>query len=263
MPSIFTILAYLRYLNQSGTRHSIHSPFVYTLVDQVLKNNNPETAFQRIAQLKNTLLKKNQVIEITDFGSGAKDKKYAFRFESVAAIVEKGSVSEKFGKVLFHLVQHFKPQTIVELGSSVGISTLYMALAKPDAKIYTIEGCTTKSEQATSNFRKMEANNIVQNIGRFDVVLPDLLPQVGKLDFAFIDGNHTYKATVSYFETLLKVAHNDTVFVFDDIHWSEGMEKAWNEICDNGQVTVSIDLFRMGIVFLNKDLSKQKFVTRF
>jgi predicted O-methyltransferase YrrM len=95
------------------------------------------------------------------------------------------------------------------------------------------------------------------------VVLPDLLPQVGKLDFAFIDGNHTYKATVSYFETLLKVAHNDTVFVFDDIHWSEGMEKAWNEICDNGQVTVSIDLFRMGIVFLNKDLSKQKFVTRF
>ncbi len=263
MPTISTILAYLRYLNKSGTRHSVHSPFVYTLVDEVLKNNKPDEAFQRIRHLRNTLLNKTQQIEITDFGSGAMEKKYVFRFESVAKIVKKGSVSEKYGKVLFHLVQHFKPQTIIELGSSVGISTLYMALAKPDAKVYTIEGCTTKSEQASSNFRKLAANNIVQHIGRFDVVLPDLLPQVEKLDFAFVDGNHIYKATVSYFETLLKIAHNDTVFVFDDIHWSGGMEKAWNEICDNEQVTVSIDLFRMGIIFLNKQLSKQKFVIRF
>jgi predicted O-methyltransferase YrrM len=263
MPNISTILAYLRYINKSGTRHSVHSPFVYTLVDEVLKNNKPNEAFQKIEHLRHIMLKKTQVIEITDFGAGAKEKKYAFRYESVAKVVKKGSVPEKYGKVLFHLVQHFKPQTIVELGSSVGISTLYMALANPNAKVYTIEGCTTKSEQATSNFKKMEATNIVQNIGRFDIVLPDLLPQVGKLDFAFIDGNHIYKATVSYFETLLKISHNDTIFIFDDIHWSEGMERAWNEICDNKQVTVSIDLFRMGIVFLNKQLSKQKFVIRF
>lgn len=263
MPGIFNIVAYLRYLNKSGTRHSVHSPFVYTLVDEVLKNNSPNEAFQKISHLRRTMLKKTQIIEITDFGAGAKEKKYSFRYESVAGIVKKASVPEKYGKVLFRLVQHFKPQSIVELGSSVGISTLYMALAKPDAKVYTIEGCTTKSEQATSNFRKMEAKNIVQNIGRFDVVLPDLMQQVGKLDFAFVDGNHIYKATVSYFDTLLKNAHNDTVFVFDDIHWSQGMERAWNEICDNEQVTVSIDLYRMGIVFLNKQLSKQKFVIRF
>ena len=262
MPSLFTVLAYLRYINKSGTRHSIHSPFVYTLVDQVLKNNKPETAFQQISHLKNTLLKNNQVVEITDYGSGAKEKSYVFRFERVASIVEKGSVSEKFGKVLFHLVQHYKPQTILELGSSIGISTLYMAMAKPDAKIYTIEGCTTKSDQATSNFRKMEANNIVQNIGRFDLVLPDLLPQIGKLDFVFIDGNHTYKATVSYFETLLKAAHNDTVFVFDDIHWSAEMTEAWEIIKKNPQATVTIDTFQWGIVFFRKEQEKENFVIR-
>ena len=109
----------------------------------------------------------------------------------------------------------------------------------------------------------MNVTNIELNIGRFDIILPEVISEAGKLDFAFIDGNHTCQATLSNFEMLLKIAHNDTVFVFDDIHWSSGMEKAWNEISEHERVTVSIDLFRMGIVFLKKELSKQKFVIRF
>jgi predicted O-methyltransferase YrrM len=138
-----------------------------------------------------------------------------------------------------------------------------MALANPDANVYTIEGCTTKSEQATTNFNAMQVSNIEQHIGRFDLVLPDLVKQAGKLDFAFIDGNHTYEATIENFKTLLAIANNDTVFVFDDIHWSADMQKAWNKISDHKGVTVSIDLYRFGIVFLKKELSKQKFVIRF
>jgi len=257
------MIAYLRYLVNSGSRHSVHSPFVYALVDKVLRTNKENEAFLDILKIRRKLLNKSQVIEITDFGSGANQKDYSHRFERVASIVRNSSVNEKDGRLLFRLVEYFKPQTIIELGTSVGISTLYLALANPDAHIFTIEGCTTKSEQASTIFNALKASNIEQHIGRFDLVLPDVIKQAGKLDFAFIDGNHTYEATIENFNTLLHIAHNDTVFVFDDIHWSADMQRAWNEIAGHERVTVSVDIFRMGIVFLRKELSKQKFVIRF
>ena len=256
-------MAYLRYMVNSGSRHSVHSPFVYELVDKVFRNQNDCQAFQDILKLRNNLLHKSQVIEITDFGSGANHNKYSHRFERVASIAQNSSVSEKYGRLLFRMVEYFKPQTILELGTCLGISTLYLALANPEANLYTIEGCTTKSEQAASNFSALGIANVEQHIGRFDLILPDLVRQVGKLDFAFIDGNHTYEATIANFETLLSIANNDTVFVFDDIHWSADMQKAWDLISDHQSVTASIDLFRFGIIFLRKELSKQKFVIRF
>jgi len=260
---IFKLMAYLRYLRKSGSRHSVHSPFVYELIEKVFKNENEHPSFPEIRNLRHNLLRNSQVIEITDFGAGAKPKKFNYRFESIASITRSSTVSEKYGRILFRLVEHFKPLTIIELGTSVGLGTLYMAMAKPDAIVYTIEGCTAKSGLASSNFVALHVSNVFQHIGRFDIVLPDLIRQTGKLDFAFIDGNHTYEATVANFKTLLTTAHNDTVFVFDDIHWSAGMDKAWNEIANHERVTVSIDLFRIGIVFLKKELSKQNFVIRF
>jgi len=257
------MIAYLRYLVNSGSRHSVHSPFVYELVDKVFRNQKDCQAFRDINKLRHKLQLKSQVIEITDFGSGANHKQYSHRFERVASITRNSSVSSKYGRLLYRLVEYFRPETIIELGTSVGISTLYLALANPDAKIYTIEGCTTKSEQAATNFNALQVYNIELHIGRFDLVLPDLVRQTGKLDFAFIDGNHTYDATIANFEILMSVANNETVFVFDDIHWSAGMQKAWDEIADHERVTVSVDLFRFGIVFLRKELSKQKFVIRF
>lgn len=241
----------------------MHSPFVYSLVDKVFRNQKEHQAFAVIRERRRKFLHKSQTIEITDFGSGANFQEYVHRFESVSAITRNSSVSEKYGRFLFRLVEHFGPQTIIELGTSVGISTLYLALANPKAKVYTVEGCSTKSEQAAACFSELGISTIEQHIGRFDLVLPDLVKQVGKLDFAFIDGNHTYEATRANFETLLSIADNETIFVFDDIHWSADMHKAWNEIIDYERVTVSIDVFRMGIVFLRKELSKQNFVIRF
>jgi len=260
---LFLTLAYLKYLVHSGTRYSIHSPFVYSLVDKVFRNRDDHQAFQEIRLLRQKLLKKTQVIEITDFGSGADHKKYKHRFERVASIVRNTAVNEKYGQLLFRLVEYFKPQSIIELGTSVGISSLYLSMANPLGKVTTIEGCTTKSEQAAANFLALKVWNINQHIGRFDIVLPDVIVQAGKVDFAFIDGNHTYEATLANFKSLLSISHNDTVFVFDDIHWSAEMQKAWIEITDHECVTVSIDIFRMGIVFLKKELSKQKFVIRY
>jgi len=260
---LFSLLAYLHYLGKSGSRHSVHSPFVYNLVDKIFRNREEHQAFRDINKLRKRLLSKSQIIEITDFGSATHHKAYNHRFERVDSIVRNSSISERYGRLLFRLVEYFEPRTIIELGTSVGISSLYMSTAFPEANIFTIEGCTTKSEQAATNFEAMKVSNIMQHIGRFDVVLPDVIKQAGKLDFSFIDGNHTYEATVANFESLLAIAHNDTVFVFDDIHWSAEMQKAWNEIADHERVTVSIDIFRMGIVFLKKELSRQKFVIRY
>lgn len=261
--NMFFLMAYLRYLVKSGSRHSVHSPFVYTLVDKVFKNRTERPALREISERRRKLLRKSQMIEITDFGAGSKRKKYEHRFESVASIVRKSAVSEKYGRLLFEIVNFFKPHTIIELGTSVGISASYMAMANPQARLLTVEGCTTKSEQAQQNFEALKISNITQHIGRFDIVLPDLLKQAGEVDFVFIDGNHTYEATMANFNALLKISNNDTIFVLDDIHWSAGMEKAWDEIIVHKKVTVSIDLFRMGIVFLRKELSKQNFVIRF
>ena len=261
--AFFKATAYLKYLNKSGTRHSVHSPFVYSLVDEVLRNKTDYPEFREIEELRQKLLSKSQMIEITDFGAGANLKSYEHRFERVSALARKSSVDAKYGRLLFRLVRYFKSETILELGTSLGISTLYLALANREAHVYTLEGCTTKSEQASSNFQALNALNIDLHIGRFDIVLPDLVNNLTKLDFVFIDGHHTFDATIDNFETLLLKAHNDTVFVFDDIHWSRGMEKAWQQITDHEHVTVSVDLFRFGIVFLKKELSRQKFVIRF
>jgi predicted O-methyltransferase YrrM len=261
--NFFALMAYLKYLRNSGSRHSVHSPFVYTLIDEVIKNKKKHPEFSLISQLRATLARNSQLLEITDFGTGRNLSNFSHRFESVASILHKSAINEKYGHVLFRLVNFFKPHAIIELGTSIGISTLYMAKANPAAIVYTVEGCSAKSERATTNFNALQASNIDQHIGRFDIVLPDLISRAGKLDFAFIDGNHTYKATMANFETLLKISHNDTIFVFDDIHWSAGMEKAWNKIVDHERVSVSVDLFRMGIIFLRNELSKQKFVIRF
>jgi predicted O-methyltransferase YrrM len=259
----FALLAYFKYLNKSRTRHSVHSPFVYSLIEEVISNRKENPVFLEINGLRQKLSRRSQVIEITDFGSGSNLESYEHRFERVASIARKSAVTEKYGRLLFRLVEYFKPSTIIELGTSLGISAVYLAKANPQAQVFTVEGCATKSEQAASNFKSLGVSNIEQHIGRFDIILPDVIDHAGKLDFAFIDGHHTREATLDNFEALLKIAHNYTVFVFDDIHWSAGMEKAWTEITDHECVTVSIDLFRMGIVFLRRESSKQKFVIRF
>jgi len=61
----------------------------------------------------------------------------------------------------------------------------------------------------------------------------------------------------------LKYANNNTIFIFDDIHWSDGMENAWKYIKANTRTTLTIDLFFVGIVFVKSELSKEDFTIRF
>ena len=100
-------------------------------------------------------------------------------------------------------------------------------------------------------------------MGDFNLTLANKLKEILTIDLAFIDGNHQKKPTIDYFEQCLKYANNNTMFIFDDIHWSQGMENAWNYIKKHEKTTLTIDLFFVGIVFIKSELSKEHFTIRF
>lgn len=260
---LFALKAYLRFIKEAGNRHSLHSPFVYEFADKVIYSKLIPPEVETIEALRKTLINRKQVVEITDFGSGAGKKKFVHRFERVSDIATRSSISRKHGRLLFAMVQYFKPAMIIELGTSLGLGTLYLALAAPDTEVETIEGCTTISSLANENFALSGSRNITQHIGSFDVILPGILPRIKLPCMVYIDGNHTYAATIKHFEMLAEVMDEHSILIFDDIHWSEGMERAWNEIKASEKVTITIDLFRFGIVFFRKGIIKQNFVLKY
>lgn len=169
----------------------------------------------------------------------------------------------KYGNLLYRLVKHFQPNTILELGTALGIGSLYINSGlNKEAKFYSLEGCSNTIGYARRNFKTVE--RVIQTVkGNFDHTLEETLEDIDQLDFAYIDGNHTNKATIRYFEKCIEKVHNESVFIFDDIHWSPEMEEAWEAIKAHPQVTVSIDLLRIGIVFFRKEQAKEHFVIRF
>ena len=162
------------------------------------------------------------------------------------------------------MIKYYHPATVLELGTSLGITTTYLSLAKPDARLLTMEGSKEIAAVAKRIFKNLEIRNIEIIEGNFDNTLSTIISQLSSLDFAFIDGNHRREPTIRYFQQLLTKADNDSILVFDDIHWSSEMEAAWEMIKNNTEVTCSIDLFFIGIVLFRKEFKeKRHFVIRF
>ncbi len=254
---------YLKYRLTAKHRngYGIHSPFLYEFVRNVLYSNRYFYAYDTLAELRYDLLDSDEVIKFTDFGAGSKVLQSKTR--KIRDIVKVSAISEKFGELLFRLVEAFKPETILELGTSLGLGTMYLALPNPNARVFTIEACPETAKKAGEHFKDAEIDNIIQITGNIDDELPILTEKLDKLDFVYIDANHTKDAVLNYFYRCMKKSHNDTVFFIDDIHWSKGMEEAWNKIKADEKVRLTIDLFFGGLVFLNKDLSKENFVLKF
>lgn len=207
------------------------------------------------------LLGNKRTIEVKDFGAGSSVLKTNTR--KVKDIVRHSAKPAKYAQLLFRLVNYFQPKTILELGTSLGISTLYLAMANSKTKVISIEGSETIATLARENFKLLNVENIELIIGNFDKVLPAQLQKINCADFVFFDGNHRKTPTLSYYEQCLHYAHNNSVFVFDDIHWSQEMEEAWQTIKQHPRVTITIDLFFMGLVFFKTEQAKEHFVLRF
>jgi len=251
------------YFTASNSKgHGMHSPFVFEFITKILNDKTVYPAYAKGVALRNQLLNDNRILEIEDFGAGSVvDKKNE---RSISSIAKNAAKPKKFGQLLFRMVKHYQPATILELGTSLGITTSYFSLAKPDARLVTMEGSKEIADAARQNFQNLELKNIELVEGNFDNTLSSVVRGLLSVDFAFIDGNHRKEPTEKYFKELLAKTNNDSILVFDDIHWSSEMEAAWETIKKDAAVTCSIDLFFIGIVFFRKEFKeKQHFVIRF
>ena len=246
----------------NGKGHGMHSPFVFQFILHVLNNRSGYVPPAEIETLRKKLLQDKRVLAIEDFGAGSRVAKTKQR--TVSELTHSALKPKKLAQLLFRLVRHYQPQTILELGTSLGITTSYLAAANPAASILTIEGSQAIASIATENFATLGCRNIQQHVGNFDHLLSSAIRHLTSVDLAYIDGNHRYQPTINYFTQLLPALHNDSILVFDDIHWSAEMEKAWEEIQQHPSVQCTVDVFFLGFVFFRKEFKvKQHFAIRF
>ena len=252
---------YLLHRLKAKNRHGLHSPFVYKLVDTVIYDYSAKKVYQDIEEIRKKLLIDNRVITITDLGAGSHLNNN--RQKRVGDIAANALKQPKLAQLLYRLAAHFKPNNIIELGTCLGITTLYLQKAAPDARVYTMEGCPQTAGVAKETFKQAGLNRVELITGNFDDTLPGVISNVDRLDFVFVDGNHQKDATLKYFEWCLPKVHEDTVLIFDDIYWSEGMKEAWAQIKAHPQVTVTVDLFWIGLVFFKAGRVKEDFLIRY
>jgi len=257
-------LRYLQYQLRAsnGKGHGMHSPFVFDFITRVLNDRTAYPAYQKVEALRSRLKKSTEVIPVEDFGAGSVYRSAYQR--SIGSIARHAAKPAKYGQLLHRMVRHYSPVNLLELGTSLGITSAYLATGSPGAKLVTMEGATAIAGCARANLASLGLEQVEVIVGNFESTLPGFLKQAGVIDLAFIDGNHRKEPTLRYFEQLLSHQGNDSIFIFDDIHWSREMEEAWAAICRHPAVRCSIDLFFIGIVVFRKEFrEKQAFEIRF
>lgn len=258
MPNFFQVKTYLNYWLDSVNEHSLHSPFLYDLYTKVI-NVEPISDLE-IEKLRFDLLKTHREINVEDLG--AKSKHFSDGKRKISDIAETSLSSIKLSSLYYRLADYAEAKTVVELGTSFGLNTLYLA-KKKGVRVYTFEGSESIAEVAEDTFRFSAKKNIELIKGNIDNTLYATLSRIPKIDFAFIDANHQYDATKKYFEELLMKVHHKSIMVIDDIHGNPGIHKAWLEICRHELVHTTLDLYRCGILFFDPSLTKQHVVLQF
>jgi len=252
----------------SATRIDVlHSPFVFDLYNSCIKHGASNSDFDAIEKLRSELQHDDRIIIQNDLGAGA--DKGNIKKNTISHFAKHHAKPARIAQIIYRLIGRCNYKNIIELGTSLGISSCYEASAlkrnfgSDEVNFTTIEGATEIANIAAQNFRKMRLDNYIKlQVGNFDDVLPDVLKSYQTIDMAFVDGNHRYAPTISYFKQFLTKKHNDSLLIFDDIYWSKEMTKAWEEIKLHPDVTVTIDLFFIGLVFFRKEQQKEHFKLR-
>jgi len=229
-------------------------------MENVLEDERVFYAFEELEHLRKLILRDHSTIPITDYGAGSQVTHKKER--SLSSLAKYSATRPFFCRILFRTIHYYKPATLLELGTSLGISSLYQAAAaSKKSKFITVEGCAEISRRAKQNFELLGVKNIRLLTGRFKDLLPGTLRELKQLDYLFIDGNHRHDPTLEYFEQCLEHAHGHSIFVLDDIHWSTEMETAWEKVKSNPKVKMTVDLFFCGLVFFRKEQrQKEHFV---
>lgn len=236
--------------------HSLQAPFVYEVYKNVIDKRKRRPVDPAIEKIREKFKASTNSIEIEDYGSGSRKSNSSWR--KVTDIASHGITQSKYSQIMSGLIEYMGYSNIVELGTSLGINTLYLS-KQPQSRITTFEGSTSLVNIAAELLNHQRKNvNVVE--GNIDITLPAYLESSDRIDFVFIDANHRYDATLKYFDLVINKSHDLTCFVFDDIHLSFEMATAWKHIIGHYQVTLTLDLFQIGIVFINPELRKQHYV---
>ncbi|KQS47421.1 methyltransferase [Flavobacterium sp. Leaf359] len=249
--------SYLKFLWNSNNSHGVHSPFVFDLLRKCFYDKNEYTEYTLLKKYRESLLQNKNTIEVTDFGAGSRVFKSNTR--AINQIAQNAGISGKDARLLFRIVNYFKPKTILEIGTSLGLATSALAFGNPKAQLTSLEGCPETAKIARQQFDKFDLG-IDSVVSKFESYLQT--EKSGTYDLIYFDGNHSKKATLQYFDSLLSTVHNETVWIFDDIHWSADMEEAWEIIKKHPKVTVTIDTFQWGLVFFRREQEKEHFILR-
>jgi len=252
------LIAYINYWLRQVDEHSLHSPFVYRLYTELIKG--PLAPDQEIEALRNTLKKDQTTISLTDLGAGSRVSSKKER--RIASIAKFSASPPKFSIFLQKLIELSNAKRVWELGTSLGLNTLYMAKAK-EVEVVSFEGDPALAHLAAQHFELTNSHNITLVQGDIDQTLPIALQSTDTIDLVYLDANHSYAATLNYVQQLLPHMSPNGILVLDDIHWSKGMERAWKQIRKEQHHSLSIDLFDAGLLFLNKDLPQADYILKF
>lgn len=257
---LFQIKSYLKFLWHSKNEHAVHSPFVFHLITKCFYDKKPKPEYEVLKNYRKSLLENKNTIEVTDFGTGSKVFKSNTR--QINKIAKTAGISPKRAELLFRITNYFQPTTILEIGTSLGLATSALALGNPKTKIITLEGCPNTMAMAKNQLQLYNIKNVECITTEFNDYLQICNLQSATCNLIYFDGNHSKKATLEYFELLLPTITNDSVWIFDDIHWSPQMEEAWEIIKIHPKVNVTIDTFQWGLVFFRREQPKEHFVIR-
>jgi len=262
--TLILINKYISYLwkASNGRGHGVHSPFVYAFIKNVLNTKSKGEGIQAIELYRQQLLNNQTQINILDLGAGADLE--GNKSKTISQIAKGALKPKKYSKLLSRIVAYYQPTQILEMGTSLGITTCYLAEAAPAASLVTMEGSPAVAKEAMATFKNLGFQNIQLIEGNFDQSLPKYLHGISTIGIAYVDGNHRYAPTMQYFNLLLTKSDEQSILIFDDIHWSSAMEKAWEEIKADARVSLTIDLFYIGIVFLKRgNKEKENFTIKF
>lgn len=253
---LFQIICFMDYWIHSQSIFKVHSPSLYSFINFLKKNKNTE-AIKNVILLRKRAKQNRKKISIKDEGQNGQLISTTIRKRAIASSSTKRTI-----RIIYQTICYFNPNIIIEAGTNLGFTTISMATANPKSTVYSIEADKTLVENAQQNIMCSHIRNIELIHGTFEEKIPQILGQIKYFDLAYIDGNHKYEATTSYFHLLLKHTTSNSIIIFDDICWSPGMKKAWKEIINHPSITVSINLGSFGMIFFKEGLSKQNFVLR-
>lgn len=248
---------YIKYRWNAKGRHGIHSPFVYDLLDKCLKIPFSKEDREEMQDLFTALKTDSRYIEINDFGAGSKRMS---KVRAIPKIFKTSSSKGKYGKLLYQLARFHQFKHILEFGTSLGVGTCYLQLGNPKAKITTVEACKNTRSVALESFKMLELKNIESICKTFDSFLSTNPETI--YDLIYIDGHHDGEALLNYLNALKVNSHDETIFILDDIRWSNSMNRAWHKIIDDSDFHVTIDFFRFGLIVPRKHQVKEHFTLK-